>query len=63
MKNDLVIQPIAPAAMPAAPISHSLGAVTDDWHAIDVWLSTVAANSRNGRTSTIDLPLLPGSLR
>lgn len=52
--NDLILQQAPLPLLPAVPIAHSLGPVTDDWHAIDVWLSTVAANSRNGKTSTIE---------
>lgn len=54
MKNDLMIQPGALPANAAAPSPHILGEVADDWHAIEVWLSAVASNSRNGKTSTLD---------
>lgn len=54
MSNDLTFQASALPAHIAAPLAHILGDVVDDWHAIDVWLSTVAANSRNGKTSTIE---------
>lgn len=54
MKNDLIIQPAPLPAPTALAAPHILGAVVDDWHAIEVWLGTVAANSRNGKTSTVD---------
>lgn len=52
MKNDLVIQTTALPASPTDIAPHILGAVVDDWHAIEVWLATVASNSRNAKTST-----------
>lgn len=53
MKNDLIIQPTTLPAGQIDSTSHILGAVVDDWHAIEVWLATVASNSRNGKTSTV----------
>jgi site-specific recombinase XerD len=53
MKNDLIVQPNALPTRPIDSTPHILGAVVDDWHAIEVWLATVASNSRNGKTSTV----------
>jgi len=53
MKNDLIIQPTTLPAGQIGSTPHILGAVVDDWHAIEVWLATVASNSRNGKTSTV----------
>lgn len=53
MKNDLIIRANALPSTPTAPAPHILGEVVDDWHAINVWLATVASNSRNGKTSTL----------
>jgi hypothetical protein len=33
---------------------HSLGHVTDDWAASDVWLKTVEDNSRNRSKATVN---------
>ena len=54
MKNDLIIQPRTLPANAAASSPHILGEVADDWHAIEVWLSAVGSNSRNGKTSTLE---------
>lgn len=54
MKNDLIIKPSALPANAVVPSPHILGEVADDWHAIEIWLSAVAANSRNGKTSTLE---------
>jgi integrase/recombinase XerC len=53
MKSDLIVQPNAAPTRSIDSTPHILGAVADDWHAIEVWLATVASNSRNGKTSTV----------
>ena len=53
MKDDLIIQPDALPSRLIELTPHILGPVVDDWHAIEVWLATVASNSRNGKTSTV----------
>lgn len=57
--NDLVQVDMAQVAAALAALyerqsANGLGLVDDDWAAVEVWLDSVAANSRNGSTQTVD---------
>ena len=39
--------------VPASQPEHSLGQVDDDWHAVEIWLRSVARRSRSGSTETV----------
>jgi integrase/recombinase XerC len=54
MNDHLQVPNLVSAAGTAASLAHSLGHVVDDWHAIEIWLKTVASNSRNRSTATVD---------
>lgn len=52
MSGDLIGVRAGAALAPAGP-GHVLGPVADDWAAIEVWLMSVAGNSRNGSQETV----------
>jgi integrase/recombinase XerC len=49
LPSQLLVDLMVPAPQP----EHSLGQVDDDWHAVEIWLRSVARRSRSGSTETI----------